>query len=239
MFWLLRASKDSEPTIGSYVASGDRITYTIWVTNVGNIPAINVPITDSIPAGTSFVFGSDIPPVVSGPDPLVWTLPSAEPGVAYSFSFAVVVTGLTGSGSILNVAYVGNSPVTPTNEIVHVFVPTAISLVSLTATRGLDLDGYPIVTVAWVIASESNTLGYRVLRSETSDRMSATVASNGIIAAYGDGGTYAWVDAEALTSRGYYYWLEEIELDGQTVTDYGPAYAPLVQSYRSYLPAIR
>jgi len=97
----------------------------------------------------------------------------------------------------------------------------------------------PIVTVAWVIASESNTLGYRVLRSETSDRMSATVASNGIIAAYGDGGTYAWVDAEAFTSRGYYYWLEEIELDGQTVTDYGPAYAPLVQSYRSYIPEIR
>jgi len=208
------------------------------VTNVGNIPAPNVPISDSIPAGTIYVEGSAVPALTSGPDPLVWTLPSAVPGVPYGFSFTVMVTGATGTGSILNVAYVGNSPVTPTNEIVHVFVPTAIQLVSLYATRGYDSGGTPIVTVAWVVANESNTLGYRVLRSENSDRSGAADITGGLIAAHGGGGAYSWSDTTAPTGQTY-YWLEELELDGVTVTDYGPAIAPPAWPYRAYLPFLR
>jgi hypothetical protein len=131
--------------------------------------------------------------------------------------------------------------VTPTNEIVHFFAPTAIELSSFAAIRGITAAGEPIVTAQWVVASEANTLGYRVFRGETNNRGAAALVSGGVIAATGTGGSYAWVDVAAATDRSYYYWLQEIELDGRTVAEYGPAsVGPLsAPALRLYLPAIR
>lgn len=235
------ASKTAVPGTGAFVKAGDRITYTIWVTSVASVPVYNVPITDRIPAGTSYAPGSAVPTPISGPDPLVWNLATLQPGVPYSVSFAVFVLGANEAGSILNVAYVGNNPVTPTNEIVHFFAPTAIELSSFAASRGITRGGEPIVTVRWTVASEANTLGYRVFRSETNNRATAVLMTGGVIAATGTGGSYDWMDAAAATDRTYYYWLQEIELDGRTVTEFGPAnVGPLSgPSIRLYLPAIR
>ncbi|MEO6061988.1 MAG: DUF11 domain-containing protein [Thermoflexales bacterium] len=230
-------SKSAVPGDHATVANGDLITYTIWVTNVGNIPAPNVPISDSIPAGTIYVVGSAVPPQNSGPDPLVWILPSVLPGVPYSVSFTVLVAGAIGQGAFVNVAYVGGSPVTSTNEVVHVFAPTAIQLASLQARRGLDQDGYPIVTVTWVVLGETNTLGYRVYRSGTPDRGSATAATDGIVAATGVGGTYTFVDSVAALGQTWYYWVQEVEVNGNT-HEYGPAAvaAGLPEMIRTFLP---
>jgi len=236
---ILAASKSSVPVIGSAVRVDDLITYTVWFTNLSQTVAFHVPVTDSAPNGTAYVPGSAVPPVFSGPSPLVWDFAEVLPGVPYSVSFAVIVTGVPELGTIVNVAFVGDNPVTETNEIVHVFVPTAIELISLNAARGLDVNGHPIVTVAWVVANEANTLGYRVLRSESPERSSASSVSGGIIAALGYGAAYAWVDGAALPGQAYYYWVQEIELDGTTVTDYGPAFAPAGGAHRAYLPVIQ
>jgi len=235
------ASKTAFPGTGAIVRTGDLITYTIWVTAASSVPLVNVPITDSIPAGTSYVNGSAVPAPNSGPAPLVWILATMQPGVPYSVSFTVIVVDANDTGAILNVAYVGNNPVTPTNEIVHFFAPTAIELSSFAASRGLAAGGGPIVTVRWVVAREANTLGYQVFRAETNNRGAATLVTGGVIAATGTGGNYAWVDAAAATDRSYHYWLQEVELDGRTVTEYGPAsVGPLsAPSLRLYLPSIR
>lgn len=236
----LVASKSSAPNTGAAVRVNDLITYTVWFTNLATTIAHHVPVTDHAPNGTVYVLDSAAPPVVGGQSPLTWDFAEVHPGVPYSVSFTVVVTAVPDLGAIVNVAFVGNSPVTETNEVVHVFFPTAIQLLSLAANRGMDIDGYPIVTVAWVVANESNTLGYRVLRSGAADRSTASVVSDGVIAAYGDGGTYAWVDSAALANQAYYYWIQEIGLDGSTVTDYGPVMAPSAyRAYRAYLPLIR
>jgi uncharacterized repeat protein (TIGR01451 family) len=235
------ASKSSLPALGAIVRAGDRITYTIWVTAASSVPLLNVPISDSIPSGTSYVTGSASPALVSGPDPLVWVLPIIQPGVPYSVSFVVtVLRNANEAGSIMNVAYVGNNPVTPTNEIVHFFAPTAIQLTSFAAVRGIAAGGGPIVTVRWTVAGEANTLGYRVFRSETNDRGAAALVTGGVIAATGTGGSYAWVDAAAATDRNYYYWLQEIELDGATITEHGPSVAPAETTWtsRSFLPFV-
>ncbi|HRA55225.1 MAG TPA: hypothetical protein PLQ83_16300, partial [Thermoflexales bacterium] len=235
------ASKTAVPGTGAIVRTGDLITYTIWVTAASSVPLINIPITDSIPAGTAYVNGSAVPALTSGPDPLVWVLATMQPGVPYSVSFTVIVLGANEAGGILNVAWVGNNPVTPTNEIVHFFAPTAIQLSSFAASRGIAAGGGPIVTVRWTVASEANTLGYRVFRSETNNRAAAALMTGGVIAASGTGGSYAWVDVAAGTDRTYYYWLQELELDGRTVTEYGPvSVGPLsAPTLRLYLPAIR
>ena len=235
----LVASKSSVPNTGATVRVDDLITYTVWFTNVSQTVAFHVPVTDTAPDGTVYIDGSAVPPVVSGPSPLTWDFAEVLPGVPYSVSFTVIVTGVPELGTIVNVAFVGNNPVTETNEIVHIFVPTAIQLVSLNATRGMDLDGYPIVTVAWVVANESSTLGYRVLRSETPDQAGASVVTNGLIAARGEGGPYAWVDPAATADRTYYYWLEEIGIDGSITASFGPVAALSERPFRLYLPTLR
>lgn len=236
----LVASKSSVPNAGAQVRVGDLITYSVWFTNVAQTTAFHVPVTDSAPSGTVYVPDTAVPPVVSGPSPLTWDFAQVLPGVPYSVSFTVIVTGVPDLGTIVNVAFVGNSPVTETNEIVHVFVPTAIQLVSLVASRGMDLDGYPIVSVAWVVAGESNTLGYRVVRGTSADRANASVVSAGLIAAYGNGGTYAWTDTAAPAGAAF-YWIEEIGLGGGVESEYGPAVAaPRISGpYRAYLPSMQ
>ena len=233
----LIASKSSIPNTGGVVRVDDLITYTVWFTNLAPTIAFHVPVTDSAPSGTAYVAGSAVPPVVSGPTPLTWDFAQVLPGVPYSVSFTVIVTGVPELGTIVNVAFVGNNPVTETNEIVHVFVPTAIQLLSLSAIRGTDALGAPTVTVVWVVANESSTLGYRVLRGTTAERGSASVVSAGVIAATGAGGTYTWLDSASPLGRAY-YWVEEIELNGTTVTDYGPASAPAITLRQVFLPTL-
>ena len=92
------------------------------------------------------------------------------------------------------------------------------------------------MSVAWETANEANTLGYRIYRSATAERATATLASAGMIAATGQatGASYTWVDPTAPSGTTY-YWLEEIETTG-TLTEYGPATVGGV--FRSYLPMI-
>ena len=234
MDWQIEASKSSVPGQGSIVASGDLITYTIWVTNVGNIPANNVLISDSVPSGTTYVGGSAVPGLVQGPNPLVWTLPTVLPGAQYSVSFTVWVTGVTGQGVIRNVAYVGNNPVTETNEIIHVFAPTAIHLVSLRAARASDG-----VAVTWQTGLEQETLGFRLYRSKTASRQDAALATQGVIAALGNttGGSYTWLDAGAPAMGTLYYWLQEIDLTGG-LTEYGPVLAGGTPGFSAFIPFI-
>ncbi len=228
----LAASKRAVPGDSAVVRAGDRITYTIWVTNLAQTAALLVPITDSIPGGTSFVEASAVPALASGPDPLVWSIPALQPNAAYSVTFSVAVGSGGAQTSISNTATVGNMPVTQTNEVVHVFAPTAIQLLSLTAARAGGS-----VRVAWAVADEVDTLGYRVLRGASAERGGAQMVSGGLIAASGTGGSYAWVDA-AAPSGAAFYWVEEVEVDGQTVTDYGPVRAPAVLTRQVYLPTL-
>lgn len=114
------------------------------------------------------------------------------------------------------------------------FVPTSIQLVSLRATR----EGSN-VNILWQVASENNTLGYRIYRSLTGTRASATQVTAGMIAASGSGtgASYVWTDTLPPLGQAY-YWIEEVERDGTTVIEYGPAtVGPPV--YQTFIPMVR
>ncbi len=149
--------------------------------------------------------------------------------VTSGLSLPVTTTMTLNLGTDYVLRVLGRNGQWSTSAECSTFVPTSIQLVSLRATReGLN------VAVRWQVASEVNTFGYRIYRSATAERASATMVTAGTIAATGSGGTYAWVDEEAPTGASY-YWLQEVELGG-TVTEYGPAVVGPMLPSGPYLP---
>jgi uncharacterized repeat protein (TIGR01451 family) len=80
---------------GPPVLAGDRISYTIVVTNESTIPHTNVVITDFIPSGTTYVDGSaTVPPgslLLPVDQTLVATMGALAPAAGVRIDFAVTV----------------------------------------------------------------------------------------------------------------------------------------------------
>ncbi len=186
-----------------------------------------VDVIDSVPFGTEYVSASPVPLMVS--NTMTWHVAPFADGAVFTATFSVrVLPGFQGVIPNVAIASIGDVDWT-SNEVLNVTIPTAIQLVSFNATRDSQN-----VAVHWQVASEQNTLGYRIYRSLTGTRASATLVSGGVIAATGSGGNYAWVDEEAPTGASY-YWLEEVENSG-AVTEYGPAVVGPMLPSGPYLP---
>jgi len=75
---------------------GDTLEYQLTYTNGGNATAATATITDSIPAGASFVAGSCIPACETTGTPVTsvkWTFTDVAPGVTKTVMFRVVLSG--------------------------------------------------------------------------------------------------------------------------------------------------
>ena len=79
------------------------------------------------------------------------------------------------------------------------------------------------VSIIWTTESESNIIGYHVLRSETNSLDCASRISRNVITAYNQPETnhYSFTDVEIQEQTTYYYWLMSAEYDG-TTEYYGP-----------------
>jgi hypothetical protein len=72
------------------------------------------------------------------------------------------------------------------------------------------------VDVDWQTASEVNTAGFLLYRSESQEGPGEKITAN-LIPVQGDaltGGSYHYTDATVRAGRTYYYWLEEVETGG-------------------------
>lgn len=113
--------------------------------------------------------------------------------------------------------------------------PTAISLASFSASW---VKGAPLVH--WTTAVEVSSYGFHIYRGLTPSRSDAVRVTAELIPAQGGGSSYSWQDTGASSGQRYWYWLEEVELDG-SVNHYGPAATQeltAVGGYRVYLPAV-
>jgi len=222
---LLAIVKSSQPVPGTRVKTGDRIDYTLIISNTGDGTATNVIVTDPIPTGTTYVVGSAVPALQSGPDPLVWNIGSLAPSQSKSVTFAVIVQNADNSvTAVINVAGVSSdqTPKVPSNQVVHPFSPTAISLVGFAAVP--TSDG---VKISWSTSLELNSFGFELARGESDDQGS-TIKVSPMIQAIGrnGGANYSFVDTTAQPNKAYRYWLVETETGG-SVNYYGPAVVPV------------
>jgi len=95
-----------------------------------------------------------------------------------------------------------------------------VELSSFTATPTADM----FVQIAWVSQSETNHLGYNILRGENNVIANAMQINPSIITEGNTVGTqvsYDYTDIEVYPGSTYYYWLESMDLGGVS-TFYGP-----------------
>src|SRR5690606_15290504 len=115
--------------------------------------------------------------------------------------------------------------------------PTRLRLESFSATptdAGVEL--------YWSTSAEVDTWGFHLYRSTTGDRGDAQRITTQLFPAQGRGqgsASYSWLDTGATPGRTYYYWLQEVERNGNT-NEYGPASTnrPAVTRQRFYLPFV-
>ncbi|MDQ0360773.1 DUF7927 domain-containing protein [Breznakia pachnodae] len=132
---LLTITKTSDVPEGSYVSSGDEITYSITVKNVGKATAKEFDIKDAIPEYTTYVPGSisysgdatTVTPndtaIIDGLGELTWKAEGLAVDKSVSVTFTVKVDEMyeTGEREILNQAYtrLPEDPWTPSEEVEH------------------------------------------------------------------------------------------------------------------------
>ncbi|PEW53633.1 hypothetical protein CN448_32820, partial [Bacillus cereus] len=108
---------------------GDILTYTLIITNTGNVPALNVQVTDPIPAETTFINGSvtinGIPQPSANPNNIIF-ITSIDPNESVTIQFRVRVTSIPPSGLLNNTAIVSFSYV-PDPTLPPVFVKNILS----------------------------------------------------------------------------------------------------------------
>ena len=120
-FPVVGAVKSSDPASGTVanptpVTPGQTITYTIAVSNTGLAAANAVPVTDVIPAGTSYVAGSADNGGTFGNGTVSWTVNVAAQS-SVSLHFQVTVNAGDANGTLIDNTATVNG--TPTNTTHH------------------------------------------------------------------------------------------------------------------------
>ena len=102
------------------------------------------------------------------------------------------------------------------------FYPLGVLSVSISEFNAIS-NGNIGIDIHWTAETETNMLGYKILRAETNDIERAIYATNDFIEAHNQTFTqnYSFTDREVIKSVEYYYWLQAIEFDGVTET-FGP-----------------
>jgi len=78
----LELTKQAEDVNGPPLVVSDTIRYTLEVSNTGSYPAYNVTVTDQLPDGITFVEMLQTFGTVSGPNPVIWSLPVLAPATS-------------------------------------------------------------------------------------------------------------------------------------------------------------
>ncbi len=88
--------------------------------------------------------------------------------------------------------------------------------------------------MTWETSIEIYALGFNLYRADSPTRALAWRLNNAIITGQAMGARYQFVDDMVEPGHTYYYWLEDISIDG--IWYYGPVQATVFRSI--YLPIV-
>jgi len=109
--------------IPGIVQPGDRVVYTVWMTNTGQSDIWQSAITDTIPLDTTYVRGSASSngSLFEG-DPLVASLDRLTPGQVFTLSFTVIVNQAPIGLEIVNIGVVQAANIDPPDPVLILMV---------------------------------------------------------------------------------------------------------------------
>ena len=212
------------------VEVGDRITFTIQIENTGGVPLTIIPLNDTFDSTyLRFVSASPAPDSTSS-GTLTWNDLTGGGSLApgSTITVQVVFEALAETSATNNVATAsgvrsqgGQTLADKSASLTFsIQAPTAVTMANILAE--FNEDGAIVLT--WVTAAEFDNWGFNVYRAEASDPDMAVRLNTYLIPARGQavsGATYHFVDSSVRPGTRYWYWIEAVDMDGQT-TWYGP-----------------
>ena len=156
-------------------------------------------------------------------------------GPAIDYAKRYLLAESPGNADLIDTfALIGDPALQPKTNYVCSQTPTAVMMGSFRARREASN-----VRLSWQTASEVDTVGFNVLRSEGSGAYSQLNAEllPAQRAGSDSGGDYSYLDAGSLAGKTYRYKLQVITTDGGT-HEYGPEQAPAGGSSVLYLPMV-
>lgn len=152
---------------------------------------------------------------------LVFGLHVAKPAIWVDVASATQSSYHANLDAVL-ISSAGSAPVNPggwsNNQLQMKLHPVNVTAVTL--SRFIGLESAPdSVTLAWTTASEVNTAGFNLYRSESANGPYTRINPQLIPTAANalTGGKYEYQDASAVPGQQYYYQLEDVELNGTSV----------------------
>jgi hypothetical protein len=128
--------------------------------------------------------------------------------------------------SLLAIAYIGSHPCAfpmSTRRLTGLIIGLLVLATLVCGYWARTVPTAATVIVEWSTASELDTAGFNLYRSDSPDGP-FTCINEHLIPAFPDplvGGSYAFTDTNVIAGRTYYYQLEDVETGGAT-TRHGP-----------------
>lgn len=200
--------------------------------NANDVPAATVP---AIPNGSFTPEYSTVMQLLgAGP----WTVSFTTPqpwGAWYSYTSATWMVVENLGGTITFVIPAGGKEIP---EVPMVFGPVDPTLPVELSSFSAILTAESFVKLNWVSESETNMLGYRVYRSETSDYAAAILITPVMMEATNSSTqqTYSLTDSEVALNSTYYYWLEAVDMSHSVL--YGPNQVTVTGNNTPNLPVV-
>jgi uncharacterized repeat protein (TIGR01451 family) len=203
----------------SYFYRGDSLTFVITLTNHGPDDAHGVTLIDNLPDGLEFLEASRTQD--EGPNPLIWREELLAVGGTVTYRVKMRTTmELGGMDNCVTVSSISFDPDLANNiacSQVHILVPVELSSFNARSNQGK-------VILNWTTQSETENLGFHILRSESENGLYVRINQEMI---QGAGTTssvssYQFVDENELKPQtNYFYKLVDVDYKGRLNT-HGP-----------------